>query len=138
MSPGTPKKAFQKLTAAMLAVWLSGIVLFLCCERLNAAGEATICPMAKTSHHCDRANDLAGSPAIKTDDTPCIACFLPAVFDKVRKVEFVQKQIAVTAKPVRNYLPEITAGFDLASAISIRSFSLDRHGTYLRNRVLRI
>ncbi len=88
--------------AGFMSVWLSGVVFLFCCQGTAAAAiEADHCPMAKMSSHCDKAKQQTSNADFFERAAPaCVDCcaFLPAVFDKTRKVEPAQEQMAPTAK----------------------------------------
>ena len=83
-----------------MSVWLSGIVFLFCCETMNAAtSEADSCPLAKMSAHCDKTEKANTASVLvagtQSDRVDCCG-FLPAVFDKNRKLERDQKLSAPT------------------------------------------
>ena len=103
----THRSNIRKYTRAALAggmsVWLSGIVFLFCCQAMNARADIESCPLAKMSHHCDKAGSKSESP--HSVDMPPVNCFngcgfMPAVFDKSRKVEEGRSQLAVSDSPV--------------------------------------
>src|SRR4051812_44507554 len=89
----------QQTVAAFMALWLSGFVFLFCCGPTKAAVEETkSCPLAKQAHHCDTANQQNEvSDTVSRAQGVCVDCcgFLPAVFDKARKVD--QPQPSITA-----------------------------------------
>lgn len=92
----------RRALAATMAVWLSGLVFLFCCEKLYAkTAPASKCPLERLSKHCDKTNkkDLVRVTS-ESSDRGCENCcvFLPAVFDKARKIESAQNQQAVPAK----------------------------------------
>jgi hypothetical protein len=120
MSSKQFKHAAHRFFAGFMAIWLSGAVFLLCCERMNAApDDAEFCPLAKMSAHCDKGRKADPfRPRISTglESADCCA-FLPAIFDKTRKVEQVQKQIA--AAPAVLAAP----GFRLATKVTAPTFT---------------
>jgi hypothetical protein len=77
-----------------MAFWLTGVAFLFCCENISAAsGDAEFCPLAKISSHCDKsAKADAGNSAVSDGDDWVECCeFLPAIFNKARKLEQVQK-----------------------------------------------
>jgi len=98
MRNGKFKEIASKSIAASLTIWLSGVVLLFCCTASKAAPVAVdFCPMAKMPHHCDM--DMPDETKAFTAPEPiCVNCdLLPVVFDKARKIEAPQKQVATPA-----------------------------------------
>src|SRR5437763_16653697 len=85
------RQIIRKSVAAFMAVWLSGFVFIFCCYANSTASHMTeFCPMHTASHHCDggmEQNDA--STAVGRAEAVCFDCcgYLPAVFDKARKVD---------------------------------------------------
>jgi hypothetical protein len=90
--------------AGFMSVWLSGALFLLCCHVVTAAPDKhDSCPMAKMSHHCDKAKHQDDSfPAFGKPDLFCVGgcAYLPAVFDKSRKIETIHTQAAPAGKTV--------------------------------------
>lgn len=87
--------------SGLLAAWLSGVVLLLCCGTMESPAKAEICPLAKAGNHCDKAKAEINSPTFsgESDDFKFDCCaFLPAVFDKVRKLEKTPQTAQVSDK----------------------------------------
>lgn len=136
------KKITHKTLAGFMALWLSGFIFLFCCSTLNAKTmEKESCPLAKMSKHCDKAkNANQNVPVVESTDESSFDCcgFLPVVFDKSRKIEQDQKQIAMTPKVIvvkfilprpANISPTFTA---------FQSRVPNRHGTFMKNCVFRI
>lgn len=125
-----------------MAVWLSGVVFLLCCQTMNAkAMAAESCPLAKMSDHCDKAKKANQNvSAIElTRETSVDCCgFLHAVFDKARKIEQSQKQLAISAKVLPFRFTPPRAANTTRTLTASYSRVLDRHGTFVRNCVFRI
>jgi hypothetical protein len=119
--------------AAILAVWLSGLVFLICCPSSRAASAEAFCPLAKMGGHCDKARkDAAPSwNNENTDDCGVTGCaYLPIIFDKSRKLEKAQKQTA--SVPI-----VIQADFAPPAAPKIRSSPIVSYTRIsLGNRVL--
>jgi len=136
------KTISHKTLAAFMAVWLSGVVFLLCCEQMNGkATEAEFCPLAKKSAHCDKAErvNADSSFAESTSETAIDCCgFLPAVFDKVRKLEQTQKLVAVTPKLAAAgfRVPQLTNSSP--STPTVRASVRKRGRTLVQNCVFRI
>lgn len=96
------KKYIRISLAGFMSVWLSGVVFLFCCQGTAAAAvDSDHCPMAKMSSNCDKAKQQNSKADFVESTVPaCVDCcaFLPAVFDKTRKVEPAQEQMAPTAK----------------------------------------
>jgi len=100
----TLKRYIRLSLAGFMSVWLSGVVFLLCCEKMSAAmSEADSCPLAKMSAHCDKTEKTNAASVLvagtQSDRVDCCG-FLPAVFDKNRKLERDQKQSAPTPQVV--------------------------------------
>jgi len=99
------KKHFTKLAqrsgAGFLAFWLSGFLFLFCCAAmpsLKAADE--FCPLSKKSEHCDKGVEKGVSFEISTGTGHAgLGCcgYLPAVFDKARKLERNERIAVVPA-----------------------------------------
>ena len=135
-------KIVHKALTGFMAVWLSGVVFLLCCQTMNAkAMAADSCPLAKKSEHCNKAKKAdQKSPVFEFKGESRVECcsFLQAVFDKARKIEQGQEQVAITPKvsPVR-FAPPTPASI-LPTFTTLHSHVQDRHGTFKRNCVFRI
>lgn len=136
------KKIAHKTLTGFMAVWLSGVVFLLCCAAMNSrVMAAESCPLAKMSAHCDKAtkaNTNAAVIELISENTAECCGFLPAVFDKARKLERVTEQLAITPESVKVkvFVAPIQKIFSAIPAI--RSHVADRHGTFIRNCVFRI
>ncbi|MBK6587793.1 MAG: hypothetical protein IPG22_05690 [Acidobacteria bacterium] len=140
MKAKTVKKIAHKTFAGFMALWLSGFVFLFCCETLNGQSmDMESCPLAKMSEHSDKAKQ-ANSPVIGLTDESSMDCcgFLPIVFDKSRKINQTEKQIApaLTVVAIKFTLPTVTKITTSFPAFHKRT--PDRHGTFIRNCVFRI
>ncbi len=102
---GTQLRKYARVSlAGFMSVWLSGVIFLLCCDKINGrSSEPEFCPMAKMSGHCHKAKrQNADSHFVETAPQDCVDCcgFLPAIFDKNRKVERDQKQATRIEKVV--------------------------------------
>ena len=140
--PQRTRQIMQKTVAGFMAVWLSGFVFLFCCGDTAKAAEVEFCPMAKASHHCDSAADEnKDSDTVSRAGGVCIDCcaFLPAVFDKARKIDQPQQpvvapeRIAVVAKRIT---PRLTRTVEVAAGYRARL--PDKSGTFISNQVFRI
>ena len=84
--------------AGVMAIWLSGIVLLFCCHPAAALPAMDAYPMAKMSDHCKRTKQHNAEENVLTaPPSVCFQCgFFPVIFDKSRKVEPANKQIALS------------------------------------------
>lgn len=130
----------KRTFTALLAFWLSGIVVLFCCNMPTQAAEAEIesCPLAKKSN-CSKAVRENSEHSFGQEPRTVDCCAFPAkIFDKVRKVE-KQPEAAKVA-----LLVEIPAQrfsrFEKTSATSTfyQSFVRNRGSTHLTNCVFRI
>lgn len=134
--------AARTLLAAIIVAWLSGVVFLFCCEKLYAKSSfAPKCPLERLSKHCDKTNrnDLV-RPSSEPSHGGCENCcvFLPAVFDKARKIESAQNQQAIRAQ-----IPSAAVSFHPfgyvernATVPPLRVFDMRR--TFVKNCVFRI
>ena len=84
------RKYSKRTIAAFMSVWLSGIAFLLVCPVPAKAAGDDYCPLTRaSSSHCDRASDKNKSERVSKGTSQAFDCcaFLPAVFDKVRKLE---------------------------------------------------
>ena len=127
--------------AGFMAVWLSGFVFLFCCQEMKAVAADESCPLVKAGSHCDKAQQTSTNDAIEALRPACFDCcgFLPIVFDKSRKVDTVQKQIATPADNLAVAKFEF-AGMPrtMTSSPALADRVPDRRGTYLVNKVFRI
>ena len=140
MQPET-KYILRKTVAGFMALWLSGVVFVFCCYANSAvAHKPEFCPMHTASHHCDGMmpqND--GSSNVGRVEGVCFDCcgYLPAVFDKARKVDQAPPVTAperVALKP-RLITPRPTRA-PLAPAYRTRL--PDKSRTFISTQVFRI
>jgi hypothetical protein len=132
----------QRITAGVLVIWLSGVVLLFCCGNMKAqAAEADSCPLAKTSH-CDKHSSVEDDPEtarFQTESRAFDCCgFLPKVFDKARKIE-KDPQAAPTMPTAKISAPKFS--FVVAAIKAPGAYRPPVHnrgGTYLKNCVFRI
>ena len=142
MTVGQVTKFTRKTLAGFMAVWLSGVLFLFCCEKINGKPmQAEICPLAKVSEHCDKAAKAnADSSIIGLTESDCADCcgFLPAIFDKNRKIEREQKQIALATKTtaLKFRVPLLTDNSPQVAAFYSRV--PDRQGTFIKNCTFRI
>lgn len=128
--------------SASLAVWLSGFVFLLCCGIMEARmpAETEFCPLAKGENHCNKTTNDKNEPSFSGDSGFEFNCcsFLPAVFDKVRKIEKTQ-QLAQIADRIRVKTPQffvIKKDFEIAE--NYRPPILATREIFIKNCVFRI
>jgi len=127
----------KRISAALLAVWMSGVALLFCCEMPKADS----CPLAKLNH-CDKPSEsesVSQFASFQTNNQVKDCCrFLPNVFDKARKIEH-HPQAAEAASSIRISLPKfLIIKFEFAAPTPYYSPVLNHSGAYLKNRTLRI
>lgn len=132
-----------KVLAGLLAVWLSGFVLLFCCGAMAAAearGAAESCPLARAKSHCDKAERAKkDAPIFALSSSLTFDCcgFLPAVFDKTRKIEKTPQIIGVSrAKVDAPKFLSVASNFAVAEVY--RAPQLARKKIFIKNRVFRI
>jgi len=125
--------------AAFMAVWLSGVVFLLCCPSMAAASPKAACPLAAASDHCKRSAKKDSDVVSRQGLAATFCCeFLPAVFDKSRKIERAERVSAAVSKPVSIRRLEVAVVVKSSGFIQYSSPLIDQHEIFLRNRVLRI
>ena len=90
----------KKITAGLLAVWLSGAVFLFCCETSKAnVSEIESCPLKKASHCNKTLTDETISQFVwlAAENHTIDCCRFPSqVFDKARKLETNQQTASVS------------------------------------------
>jgi len=135
------KQNTHKLLTGFMAIWLSGAVFLFCCEKTNGAPEGVeFCPMAKISAHCDKAKQGASVNVSISTEEPSVDCcgFLPAIFDKARKLERTQKQTA--SAPVTLVVSHLQVPIAENKAVSdaFLPFIADHQKLFIHNCVFRV
>jgi hypothetical protein len=135
------KANVQKIMSASLAVWLSGFVLLFCCGTMEAkTAETEFCPLAKAKSHCNKTNADENQTSFSGESSSNFNCcnFLPAVFDKVRKIEKT-KRIAPIADKIKvespRFLP-VKNNFERAE--NYRKHFFYQEKIFIKNCVFRI
>lgn len=133
-------KPARNVLAGFMILWLSGF-LFLFCPQMPAMTAKEFCPLAKGKSHCDKAKAENDSPLVSRESGiysfDCCG-FLPAVFDKSRKVEKNQKTVQPVAK-IKVDLPKFAfAEKDFAVSGSYNSVSFSQNKIFIKNCVFRI
>jgi len=90
----------QRIISSLLVVWLSGLVFLFCCGTMEAQARGEFCPLAKAKSHCDKSKNDDSAIVLEQSGNVTFDCcgFLPAVFDKTRKVEKNQQPANVADK----------------------------------------
>lgn len=131
----------NKLAAALVIFWLSGLILVFCCENLSATEQKESCPLAKSSHCAKSSSEKKSSSqlSVTKDFQTYGCCLLPNIFDKARKVESHSQ-----ADVDETFALEIPAakfsalGTKAVASIPYHPALISKSRTYLKNRVLRI
>lgn len=137
MKSFSPLQKTRKITSSLLVVWLSGFVLLFCCAAMEARAETEFCPLAKAKSHCDKAK--TGAPTFSNDSASKFGCcgFLPAVFDKARKIEKTSQIDSVHQVKIDSpRFSSVEKRF--AAAGFYRPPEFDRKKIFIKNCVFRI
>lgn len=143
---GIPIKTLvRKTIAGFMAIWLSGFVFLFCCVAAfgGPMGEASS-SMDSMSEHCKKA--MAAKSVKESHDgfelsgAERLDCcgFLPAVFDKNRKIDRIDKVETVSSQriSVRFDIKHVTCR--LSSTVKRRPYIPDRQYTFIKYQVFRI
>jgi hypothetical protein len=137
-------KSATKPIAAFMVFWLSGVLFLFCCGTMQAqARGAEFCPLAaKGQSHCNKAKSgNADLPNFsKQSDNLNFDCcgFLPAVFDKTRKIEKNQ-QIALPVAKVKVDSPKLfLVKHDFETVANYRPLVLNQNKIFIKNCIFRI
>jgi hypothetical protein len=131
----------KRIFTAALVVWMSGIVLFLCCDMPGvkaATVEIESCPLAKKSN-CSKTSENNTEHSFRQESHTFDCCAFPAkIFDKVRKTEKLPEAVnvaeaVVTAAPKFSLIEK-----NFKSPKFYQSFARNRGSTHLQNCVFRI
>ncbi|MEO8572904.1 MAG: hypothetical protein ABI481_02960 [Pyrinomonadaceae bacterium] len=137
------RKNARKALAALMSVWLSGVVFLFACSMPMAISAAEHCPRTKpASGHCNKTgNANTASQLVSNSGPQALSCcgFMPAVFDKTRKVEREVHASQPAAKPA---IPQLRLGpVSPRSPGTTRfysSFSVVQNKIFIKHGVLRI
>ena len=123
-----------------MAVWLSGVVLLLCCH-MQAAESADFCPLAKLGGHCDKARQARDAEKLtqpsNEDGVDCCA-FIPAFFDKTRTFEGRQLIAFSSASSIEIEQARAAVAVIPKTSCSHISTVLPKNDTFLRNQSFRL
>ena len=136
------KKITHKTFAGFMAIWLSGVVFLICCHAQKAnAAEMEFCPLAKSGVHCNKSDQNIESLKLtkQSGESGMDCCaFIPALFDKTRKIDNDQQTAAVA--PVLSVITPklVSVAANFAPARPYLSAVLQKNSTFLKNRTFRI
>ncbi len=130
----------KRIFTAALAVWMSGIVLLVCCQMTSANAahaEMESCPLAKKSD-CAKSSKENPGEFVADESQSLDCCIFPAqVFDKARKIE-VQPSATIAAPLEVGAPPVFTVQKTFEQLKVYQSFIRNRGSTYLNNCIFRI
>ncbi len=134
-------RIIRKSVSGFMALWLSGFVFIFCCYANSAVTHVTeFCPMHTASHHCD--GDMGQNGASDTVgrlEGVCFDCcgYLPAVFDKARKVD---QPAPVTAPERLAIAPRLITPRPIRAPLlpAYRARLTDKSRTFISTQVFRI
>jgi hypothetical protein len=135
------KAKLQKIMSASLAVWLSGFVLLFCCGTMEAqSAEAEFCPLAKAESHCKKINADENQTSFSGKSDLVFDCcnFLPAVFDKVRKIEKTKRIAQIADKIKIESPPFLPVKNNSERAENCHKSSFYQEKIFIKNCVFRI
>lgn len=134
------RQFLRKPLAAFITIWLSGFAMLALCQLPARAAGPEHCPLAKpTVAHCNKTKANAKADLVSTGTSQAFDCcgFIPAVFDKARKLErgmaAVEPAAGVAISTRR--LPREVRAIRVTSYTSYRPIK-DR--IFIKNRVFRI
>ncbi len=139
----TPLRHYlQRTLAGIMTVWLSGVVLLICCETMGGKSmDAEFSPLAAKSHHCDKAELIKPSEGVaEVYGTKSIECcsFLPFLFDKDRKVERTEQAKIISTQQAKVQYDIAVAAVKKPIIPRFKPYIPDRQDTFTKNCVFRI
>src|SRR4030095_5374964 len=135
------RKNSRKAIAAFMSIWLSCIVFLFCCEALAKTSEKEFCPLAKLSpEHCDKGKSDKNLTLVSDERPQTLNCcgFLPAVFDKTRKIERHVSVLEPSAKPATITFRSSVAVHRIQIPVVYVSYLPARDRVFIKHRILRI
>lgn len=135
------KNAARKPLAGFMAVWLSGVLLLICCGTISGkSDDAKNCPLAAVSAHCDKGKTVKTSDTVQQTIPESIDCcsFFPLIFDKDRKIERTEQPVLVWAQPAARRVDISAIAAPSWAGRSSRSYTPDRRYTFVKNCMFRI
>ena len=124
-----------------MTIWLSGIVFLVCCVATASATEKEHCPLAKMSQaHCKKSSAVGEAFLQKTPAGAAFSCcgFLPAVFDKARKLQNNEPEVGAPLVAVAATIQPRPARLPVRHTPTYRSVVVRKNTTYLKNLTFRI
>lgn len=103
--------------------------------------DTEFCPLATKSKHCDKTKaESTPEIAVKRADLDSVYCcaFLPAIFDKSRKLERVDQPELVSAQPLPIRFNPVSVSFRRPAFSRFIPYLPDRRDTFVKNCVFRI
>lgn len=135
-----PTKPLTKTLAGFMVIWLSGFLFLFCCDMPEMQAKE-FCPLGKAKSHCDKAKAENASPLVskETADHGLDCCgFMPAVFDKTRKVE-KNRQPAQPVDKVKVDLPKfVFIKNDFGASAKYRPQEFSQNKIFIKNCIFRI
>lgn len=141
-----PLKAIaHKTLAGFLAVWLSGFVFLFCCvamygDRLDAESGL----MDSMSDHCKKAmaakSTKTSEDVVEISGVDSFDCcgFIPAVFDKNRKIDRIDQPVVISSQRTGLRFHIIRVENKPSATVKLRPYIPDRQYTFIKNQVFRI
>lgn len=141
-----PIKTFARKTlAGFMALWLSGFVFLFCAIAMYGEPvDAESASMDSMSEHCKKA--MAARSANKAgavveraagDNVDCCG-FLPAAFDRNRKLERSEKAKVLSTQPTPVRFDAAPFVNQRPILVTFKPYIPDRQYTFIKNRVFRI
>ncbi|MCY7376393.1 MAG: hypothetical protein LH472_10535 [Pyrinomonadaceae bacterium] len=132
------RQTSKRIFTAALAVWMSGIVLVVCCQMPTANAETDSCPLAKKGD-CAKMSEEHSGQFFGNQSPTFDCCTFPAkIFDKARKLE-IQPPTAEVVEAVKIAAPKISLFKPIVEKRRVYQSFIRNHGsTHLQNCVFRI
>ena len=140
---GKSKKQIRNALAGFMVFWLSGVLFLFCCGTMQAkAADADFCPLAaKGKSHCNKAQAANDLPTFsnESENQKFDCCgFLPAIFDKTRKIEKHQ-HVAQPAAKIKVDLPKFSpVENNFVTVAEYRPPITKQHKIFIKNCIFRI
>lgn len=123
-----------------MVIWLSGFLFLFCCDMPDMQAKE-FCPLEKAKSHCDKAKAENDSPLVSkgsVDHSLDCCGFMPAVFDKTRKIEKGQ-QLTQPVDKVKVDLPKfVFIKNDFAASANYRRQEFSQNKIFIKNCIFRI
>lgn len=135
------RKYIRFALSGFMTVWLSGIVFLVCCVAITST-EKNHCPLAKASAsaHCEKGKADTAPFLHKSPDGSVFNCcgFIPAVFDKARKLQTNDPVLATKPAPIADRVDFLPSHSTPRQSPIYSGLVVQKNRTYLKNRILRI